>query len=153
MSAYTTAVLGIFTAVAALLATVWQGYLLRRQLGQFDQVSRAQFYQQITMMCIQRDQIFIENPDLWDYFYNNREPPQEKRQRARLSAMARILANLADGLASEKLRGNFDFDEHWNKYYKFMYDHSPSFQDFWKEHGQFWPKATRRHFEPHNKDW
>jgi len=41
--------------------------------------------------------------------------------------MARILANLADGLASEKIDGDFDFDEHWNKYYQHMYQNSPSF--------------------------
>ena len=58
--------------------------------------------------------------------------------------MARILANLADGLASETVNG--DFDKHWNKYYQYMYENSPAFQNFWKEHGQFWPEETRRRF-------
>ena len=144
MSAELLGLSGIFTAVAALLATLWQGYLLRCQLGHFVRVSRAQFYQQVTMMCIQRDQTFIEHPDLWAYFYDGHKEPRGKAQRAKVSAMARILANLADGLASETVNG--DFDKHWNKYYQYMYENSPAFQNFWKEHGQFWPEETRRRF-------
>jgi hypothetical protein len=136
--------LGVFTAVAALAATVWQGYLLRLQLRYFDRVSRAQFYQQITTMCVQRDQIFIEHPDLWPYFYEGRKEPRSRRRRAKVFAMSRVLANLANGLASEKVRD--DFDGHWNKYYQYMYENSPSFQRFWKEQGQFWPEETRRRF-------
>lgn len=146
MSSDTLGLLGIFTAVAALLATVWQGYLLRSQFSHFNRVARAHFYQQITMMCIQRDQTFIEHPDLWAYFYNGRKGPRRKAQRARVFAMSRILANLADGLASENVDNEFDFDQHWNEYYQYMYDHSPSFRDFWKEHGHFWPEETRRRF-------
>jgi len=145
VSAELLGVLGIFTAVAALLATLWQGYLLRCQLDHFNRVSRAQFYQQVTMMCVQRDQTFIDNPDLWPYFYSTgRKEPRGKKQRARVFAMSRILANLADGLASETVTN--DFDGHWNKYYQQMYDDSPSFRAFWKEHGQFWPEETRRRF-------
>jgi hypothetical protein len=144
MSSEFFAVLGIFIAVAALLATTWQGYLIRNQLSHFDRVSKAQFYQQITMMCIQRDQIFIEHPSLWAYFYNGRKRPRRKAEKARIAAMSRILANLADGLASERV--DLDFDDHWNRYYQYMYDNSPSFRDFWKEHGGFWPEETRRRF-------
>ena len=135
---------GIFTAIAALMATIWQGHLLRLQLSHFNRVSRAQFYQQVTMMCVQRDQTFIENPDLWPYFYEGRKEPRSKKQQARVLAMARILANIADGLASETVEG--DFDNHWNNYYQYMYENSPSFQKFWKEHGKFWPEETRRRF-------
>ena len=58
--------------------------------------------------------------------------------------MARILANLADGLASETVE--CDFDEHWNKYYQYMDENSPSLQKLWEEHGRFWPEETRRRF-------
>jgi len=118
--------------------------MLRCQLSNFSRVSRAQFYQQVTMMCVLRDQTFIENPDLWPYFYGGRKEPRRKKQRAKVFAMSRILANLADGLASERVEG--DFNGHWNRYYQDMYDKSPSFQSFWREHGQFWPDETRRRF-------
>jgi hypothetical protein len=137
--------LGVAIAIAALLATAWQGYLLRRQLAHADRVSRAQFYQQVTAMCIQRDQIFIEHPELWDYFYGSRKKPRSRKGRAKVYSASRIMANLADGLASEAVAE--DFDIHWNKYFLHMYDHSPSFQDFWKEYGSFWPERTRQRFK------
>jgi hypothetical protein len=115
LSAENLGLFGIFTAVAALLATLWQGYLLRCQLGHFVRVSRAQFLPAGYDDVHTARSNFIEHPDLWAYFYDGRKEPRGTAQRAKVSAMARILANLADGLASETVNG--DFDKHWNKYY------------------------------------
>lgn len=110
----------------------------------FRTCTRAQLYQQVTALCIQRDQIFIEHPGLWAYFYDGRKVPRRETEHARVFAMARIIANLADGMASETIRG--DFDQHWNQYFRHTYDNSPSFRDFWEKHGHFWPEETRQRF-------
>jgi hypothetical protein len=136
--------LSAIIAAAALAATAWQGHLLHLQVASTDRVARAQFYQQVTMMCIQRDRLFIQYPELWDYFYGNRPGPTDKTARARVLAASRIMANLANVLDSETIPE--DFTGHWNQYFLHMYQNSPSFQDFWKEHSQFWPEAVRRRF-------
>ena len=60
---------GIVVAVAAMCGTLWQGHLLRRQLAQTEQISRSQFYHDITLRFVELNRLFVERPELWKYFH------------------------------------------------------------------------------------
>lgn len=87
---------GIAIAVVAALVALWQGNLLRRQVRQSDDISRAQLYQDITRSFIEYDRFFVEHPELRPFFYDNAEIPADPVPRARALATAEMVADLAE---------------------------------------------------------
>jgi hypothetical protein len=120
---------GVLIALAALGGTFWQGHLLRRQLLQAEQISSAQFYQSITVQWIEFDKIFIDRPELWGYFHADRPAPADGSDHGDLVGMATAIANLAEMCINcQAVLGPLSGD--WERYFRYVYLHSPFFRDF-----------------------
>lgn len=134
---------GVVVALAALGATLWQGYLLRRQLSHAEKVSHAQFYQNITVQWLEYDKIWLDRPHLWAYFHADKPAPGGEQ--AELMCMAATIANLAEiCVNSEDVLGGYSGD--WEKYFRFIYLHGPFFRQFWQQFSTLWPAAVGRMF-------
>ncbi|GIJ45010.1 hypothetical protein Val02_18960 [Virgisporangium aliadipatigenens] len=145
MSAVIISVAGVVVAVAALVAALWQGYLLRRQVAHAEQVSNAQFYQNITIQWIEFDKIFIERPHLWSYFHGGKPVIEDGGDHADLISVATAIANLAEMCVNcQVVLGSYSGD--WERYFRFVYLNSPFFREFWGKHSSMWSNAVDRAF-------
>jgi hypothetical protein len=134
---------GIVIAMAALAAALWQGTLLRRQLTHASEVSSAQFYQNITVQWLEVNRVWLEHPRLWAYFHADEQPPDDDQ--AELMCMGATVANLAEiCVNSKRVLGEYSGD--WERYFRYVYLHSPFFQDFWRRHSVLWPGDVGRVF-------
>jgi hypothetical protein len=136
---------GVVIALAAFGATFWQGYLLRRQVAQAEQISSAQFYQNITVQWIEFDKIFIDRPQLWAYFHADKPVPEDGGDHADLVGMATVIANLAEMRVNcQAVLGSYS--DEWERYFRFVYLHGPFFRDFWQQYSHLWSDEVGRVF-------
>jgi hypothetical protein len=118
-------------------AALWQGYLLRRQIANTQNVSSAQFYQNITVQWIEFDKFCIDRPHLWAYFHADKPAADDGGDHADLACMAAAIANLAEICVNSKaVLGPYSGD--WERYFRFVYLHGPYFRDFWQEYRSLW---------------
>lgn len=136
---------GIVVALAALGGTLWQGYLLRKQLSQTEQISRSQFYYDIASRFVELNKIFIDRPELWKYFHASCAVPTDEAGRATVNAVSAMIANLADVCYTND-RILSDLSSDWDRYFRHIYSNSPSFRKFWSENGRFWPDRISQSF-------
>jgi hypothetical protein len=136
---------GVVVALAALGATLWQGYLLRRQLAHSEHVSSAQFYTNITVQWIEFDKFCIDRPHLWAYFHAGKPAPRDDGDHADLVGMAAAIANLAEICVNSKaVLGPYSGD--WERYFRLVYLRGEFFRDFWDEYSNLWSDEVGRVF-------
>jgi hypothetical protein len=134
-------VLGVFIALLALSVTIWQGYLLRRQVSHTESLSRSQLYQQIVRQFVEMDAFFVDRPDIRQYLYDGQPMPREPKDRGRVLAAASMVVDLAESCtATESTLGRLSSD--WDKYFTYLYAHSPALREYWAEHGRWYPERV-----------
>jgi hypothetical protein len=132
----------IFVAVFAMLATLWQGILIRRQVRHGENLSRSRLYQQIAHQFIRLDEFFVKNPDLRPYFYAAAELPPDELNRQRALATAELVADLAEScVAVNDVLGARQSGD-WDQYFRHLYETSPALREFWSEHGYLYPQGV-----------
>lgn len=145
MYATVLSVTGAAVALAALGAALWQGHLLRRQVGHAELVSSAQFYQNITVQWIEFDKFCIDRPHLWAYFHGDKPPPEHEKDHTELICMASAIANLAEICVNSKtVLGPYSGD--WERYFHFVYVRGPFFRDFWRKYKVLWSEDVNKVF-------
>ncbi|MEU4689178.1 hypothetical protein [Actinoplanes sp. NPDC023714] len=141
MTSIIISVAGVLVALGALGTTLWQVILLRRQLQHAAQVSSAQFYQNITVQWLEFDKVWLDRPQLWAYFHGDKPPPEEELVKVELMCMSATLSNLAEiSVVSEDVLGQYSGD--WERYFRYVYVHSPFFRVFWEKYRSLWPKQV-----------
>lgn len=132
----------VFVAVFAMLATLWQGVLLRRQVRHGENVSRSQLYQEIAQQFIQLDRIFVENPHLRPYFYRDQQQPSTGRDREQVIAAAELMADLAEScVATADVLGARQAGD-WDQYFRHVFARSPALREYWTEYGYLYPQSV-----------
>jgi hypothetical protein len=142
MLTLTLAVIGAFAAAIATCAALWQGFILRRQLENDTSVRRASFHQGVANLFIQLDVIFIENPDLRPYFYENQAPPDPGTKQQAL-ALSEYIADLAEScIAAEYAEPELTGD--WDDYFNYLYQNSHVLREYWASFGHLYPQRVAR---------
>lgn len=137
----------VLIAAAAFAATAWQGFLLRRQIAQSDNISRSTFYQTLALRFADLNRLFVDRPELAKYFHDGADLTADGDERAAVEAVCALITNLADLCYScEAILCEFSRD--WDSYFRFVYEKSPVFRDYIAKHGRFWPDRIGRSFAP-----
>ena len=138
------AVVGALAAAAATGTALWQGMLLRKQLENGDRVRRASFYQAVTNLFIELDCIFLQNPSLRPYFYDNMTPSEDVVKHQTL-ALAEYLVDVAESCtAAEDVLPELTGD--WDDYFNYLYRNSPAIRQYWASFGHLYPPRVVRAF-------
>jgi hypothetical protein len=136
---------GLLLALIAATIALWQGYLLRRQVEHERRVTEVDLYFRIANSLRDLDVFFVDRPELRPYFYENKRLPRSKREKARLSAAAEMLVDLAESvIACSPGLGAMAVD--WNKYFAFLYRNSEALRKYWEEYSHYYPDSVRDAF-------
>ena len=144
MLALVVAIVGAIAATIATGASMWQGFILRKQLQNDFKVRRASFHQDVAGLFIQLDRIFVENPELRPYFYDN-QAPSDPRLRQQVLALSEYIVDLAESCtAAEIARPELIGD--WDDYFNYLYQSSPALREYWESFGLLYPPHVTRAF-------
>jgi toxoflavin synthase len=138
------AIIGAFLATIATGVSMWQGFILRKQLQNDVSVRRASFHQDVANLFIQLDLIFVENPELRPCFYDN-QTPSDPRISQQALALSEYIVDLAESCtAAEVARPELIGD--WDDYFSYLYRSSPTLREYWADFGHLYPANVARAF-------
>lgn len=144
VAALVLAVIGAFVATIATCASMWQGFILKKQLQNDVSVRRASFHQDVANLFIQLDLIFVENPELRPYFYDNKTSSDLRISQQTL-ALSEYIVDLAESCtAAEIARPELTGD--WDDYLSYLYRSSPALREYWADFGHLYPVSVARAF-------
>ena len=116
--------------VPALLVSL---YFVWRQARDQTLATRATVYQNITATMLDIDRFFIDQPELKKYFYDDEKLAKKNVDYPRVQSIAEMILDFADFTLEHKPHMK-DYPWHqWEKYFKYVYDHSPVMRDYWEE--------------------
>lgn len=97
------------------------------------------------MECIMEvDRVFIEWPEMHEFFFEDSPTPLENPDRARVLAIADLLLDVTDSVASARRHGHMlDEDyEAWRGALRNYFANSPAMRDLWPEFGYCYGPGT-----------
>lgn len=142
---------GTIGILGALIFAALQTRALRHQLSLSNtQNARATSLEQAALdiqlmeRIIEVDHVFIEHPDLREYFFEGRRTPSTNPDRARVLAVADLIMDVADSVASVRRHGHMlDEDyEAWKGALHGYFAESPAMRDLWPETGHHYGPGT-----------
>jgi len=142
---------GTIGILGALIFAALQTRALRHQLSLSNaQNKRATSLEQAALdiqlmeRIIEVDHVFIEHPDLREYFFEDTKTPSTNPDRARVLAVADLIMDVADSVASVRRHGHMlDEDyEAWKGALHNYFAHSPAMRDLWPEIGHHYGPGT-----------
>lgn len=93
----------------------------------------------------QISQIMIDDPETQQYFFENRELPEDKLVRARVLMMAQVLADTIDyGLMVCDLRSHMENYQGWPSFAVSSMSSSPALREVIKDHPEYWPRLNKQ---------
>lgn len=150
LMAVSTAV-GTVGILGALLFAALQTRALREQLAlanvQNERVAsleQASLDIQLMERVMDVDHVFIERPGLREYFFDGTDTPSGSLERARVFAVADLITDLADAVASARRHGHMrdeDYDA-WRNALRNYFENSPAMQELWPEIGEYYGPGT-----------
>lgn len=129
------------------LQTLW----LRKQLALANEQNRrmtsleqASLDLQLMECIMEVDRVFIEWPGMREFFFEGSPTPLENPDRARVLAVADLLMDVADSVASARRHGHMlDEDyEAWKGALRNYFSNSPAMRDLWPELGHCYGPGT-----------
>lgn len=129
---------------ATVIVLIVTGFLIWRQLF-------AQAYQGLVDIEVRVDQLLMKDPELWPYFHDNEDLPEDTVMRTKAIVLAEMLVNLADAVANQKMRHPLPWKskstwESWQTYFESLYANSPAVREFWRRYHHWYPQGVERLF-------
>jgi hypothetical protein len=139
----TLTIASVFIATVAAAIALWQGFILRRQLSNDLFIRSASFHQSVANLLRELDLIFVSNPELRPYFYQNQKPSDPVVEQKTLALAEYIMDLVECYTAAEKadpvlLRGD------WDDYFNYLYKHSQPMRKYWEDFGHLYPADVKR---------
>jgi hypothetical protein len=99
---------------------------------------------QLMERIIEVDHVFIEHPEMREYFFEGTETPATNPKRAKVLAVADLIMDVADSVASARRHGHMlDEDyEAWKSALRSYFADSPAMQDLWPKTGPHYGPGT-----------
>ena len=108
---------GLAGVIISVILLAWQTRSVAQQTKISNAIARASVISNESSSLRQVISLFIEYPDLRQYFYGSRRLPVNRRQRARIISIAEVLGDiLEDGLVMDKILPTVRFSERWPPY-------------------------------------
>jgi hypothetical protein len=140
-AALLTATIAAMAGAVATVAAVWQVALIKRQLSTHEEVRRASFYKEITVLFLDFDKLLFENPEMRPYFASNKSVPTGIEGH-RVMALAEYIVDLAETcVAAESALPELAGD--WDDAFRSYYDASPALRQFWQDRGHLYPELVK----------
>lgn len=127
-------------ATIAIFVSVW---LVRKQVKQQAEDSRAELITAMTSLMISVSRVFIEYPEMREYFYGGKTPSEDDRQRA--EAIAVTIADAMDHVAAFLDPMPAPTQRAWKAYFRDMFDKSPMLRDYLREHVEWYGPKLREY--------
>jgi len=90
------------------------------------------------------DRVFINRPELREYFYEGSPTPSTEPERARVLAVADLIMDVADSVASARRHGHMLDEDYqaWRNALHTYYEYSPAMRDLWPRTGPCYGPGT-----------
>jgi hypothetical protein len=127
------AVAGLAVASASVLTLAWQTRSVAVQTRVANEVATAGW--EATSHLLTVYQVFIERPELRQFFYDGIAPPNDKDQKVRVECVAEMLGDIIEGqLHPTGLRTSRTDLEDWRDFAAFILANSPAMRALVLEH-------------------
>jgi hypothetical protein len=130
----------------AILAATMVVFLL--QARYMTRSTRSTVYQTVADQMMSIDRLFVEHPELRQYFYGNGLPPAEVLDRERVAAATELLVDFMDNVTKQARQIPEYLSGTWEKYFRTIASTSPSLRAFWSEHRDWYDAALQRVLDP-----
>jgi hypothetical protein len=101
----------------------------------------ASTYQGVNTQLQDIDLLFVHNPELRPYFYDDKPPPANWLDYQRVMAVAELLVDFMDNVVTQSHAMPDDHAKVWYEYFQCQYKSSPAIQEYWdKNHGWYQSK-------------
>ena len=122
-----TTIAGLVGLIMSLILLAWQTRAVARQTEISNAIARASVISNSSSSFRQVILLFVEYPELRQYFYESKHLPAHSHKRERILSVAEILGDiLEDGLVVNRLVPNIRFHDNWSSYCTYMLIASPA---------------------------
>jgi len=132
---------GLAGLITSLILLAWQTRAVARQTEISNAIARASVISNSSSSFRQVILLFVEYPELRQYFYESKHVPARGYKRTRIISVAEILGDtLEDGLVVNRLVPNIRFHDNWSSYCTYMLATSPALNQIMHQHPDWWPR-------------
>jgi hypothetical protein len=99
----------------------------------------AQTWHGIVQQMVEVDKVFIDNPDLYPFFFESMKPPNDKKLHAKVKSTAIMVLDFMDGFEDDYIRQLPEMGENgknwvaWERYFIDQFATSPVLCDSYKD--------------------
>jgi hypothetical protein len=136
-------IIAIFIAAVAATIALWQGFMLRRQLSNDLFIRTASYHQGVANLLRELDFIFVSNPKLRPYFYDNQKPSDPVVEQQTL-ALAEYIMDLVEYYTVAEKADPVFLHGDWDDYFNYLYRHSHAMRKYWADFGHLYPTDVKR---------
>ncbi|MEU7751316.1 hypothetical protein AB0B57_03410 [Micromonospora sp. NPDC049101] len=120
-----------------------------RQLTQQTKISNEVGSTEAAYSALERihqiSQIMIDDPQMQQYFHEDKDFPADKLERARVMMVAQVLADTIDyGLMVCDLRSHMENYQGWPAFAVSSMNTSPALRRVVDDHPEYWPRLNRQ---------
>jgi hypothetical protein len=132
ITAYGTVISDLLVAFSMIFAARQCG-LAARQTEKAAVAIRASTYQGVNSQLQEIDLLFVHNPELRPYFYDNKPLPANWRDYHQVMAVAELLVDFMDNVVTQSYAMPDDHAQVWYDYFECQYHSSPAIREYWKK--------------------
>lgn len=114
-----------WTGVITLAVTIIGFAVLVHQIKQAKKTLHGSTHAAIYSQQHAINEFFIENPDLWRYFYDDCDCPPDDENRPRLVPAAYMIADFFEHLSQQSPNLPAEIWPAWKRYMRYVYEKSP----------------------------
>jgi hypothetical protein len=136
------AVVGVPALVASLL-------VLAKQVRREVEAEGATVYQDINRMMMDIDMVFVERPQLRQYFYDGIPIARFEPEYERVVAISELFVDFMDNFVQQEARMRHQPTEYWHAYFHEMLQSSPCLREYWACNGHWYAPRLIALLGPH----
>jgi hypothetical protein len=125
------ALVGVPAVVASLL-------ILANQVRHEVLAEGATVYQDINRMMMDIDMLFVDRPELRQYFYRGIPITPDDAEYERVAAVSELFVDFMDNFVQQEARMRKQPTAYWHQYFHAMLESSPAIREFWTSNGHWY---------------
>lgn len=136
-------VIGVASIASDLILAATMAVFLR-QSRHMSRGTSASVYQTIADQMMSIDRLFVDHPELRQYFYDGVLPPREGLEAARVRAATELMVDFMDNVVSQSRHLPEYLCGPWRDYFRDLASTSPGLRQFWREHRDWYDEHMQK---------
>jgi hypothetical protein len=148
-AALAVALFGNFVLIVSVILLGLQVREMAKQSSHGARATLASVYQAMNDNMLQINRLFVDQPSLRPYFYDELEPTEESpEERERIDAAAELFVNFIDNVLTQMPLLPGHLAQPWRTYFASVATSSPVLRDFWQRHREWYSDEMTAFLDP-----